>query len=607
MARAISAPGGAGAGGVGPWLIPAAAALALAGAGALWVAGGIASLIAGAGWVWPPFALTTFIDVIRTGTASAWPAADPRVLAVCAALLAAIVVVPGGIAAVVFFSRQPAADDPRRSLARSSHLAAMLPRAAAARAIRLRPTLAKAKAKDLLRVDPGQVGVALGHLGRAGKGPAIFASFEDVAVAFMAPRSGKTTALAVPIVLAAPGAVVLTSNKTEGWKETAALRAARTGERVWVFDPQSIARARQDWWWNPLANLTSVADASRLAGHFVTTVEGEKKDIWGPAAKELLANLLLAAAVSGHTLVDVYEWLADEATPVPRGILAEAGYELIARTLRSTQDSPPETRGSVYFTARAATQCLRDAAITAWVTPPHPEEAMVAFDPTAFPTTAQTLYLLSKDEGGSAGPLVAALTDAVLRAGVRAAEQRAGRLDPPMVLVLDEAANICRIADLPALYSHLGSRGIVPLTILQSYSQAEGVWGATGTKALWGAATIKLIGAGMDDASFAEDISKLVGDHDVATISHSTGSARGGGPSSTRTTRSQRILPPARIRALPKGSALLLATGIKPAMLTLAPWYDGPNAAQITAAAKAAEAGVAQRAREQALTPGGAR
>lgn len=36
----------------------------------------------------------------------------------------------------------------------------------------------------------------------------------------------------------------------------------------------------------------------------------------------------------------------------------------------------------------------------------------------------------------------------------------------------DEAANICRISDLPELYSHLGSRGITPITILQSYDAA---------------------------------------------------------------------------------------------------------------------------------------
>jgi type IV secretory pathway TraG/TraD family ATPase VirD4 len=159
------------------------------------------------------------------------------------------------------------------------------------------------------------------------------------------------------------------------------------------------------------------------------------------------------------------------------------------------------------------------------------------------------------------------------------------------VLVLDEAANICRISDLPALYSHLGSRGITPLTILQSYSQAVGVWGETGTKALWGAATIKLIGAGMDDPSFAEDLSRLVGDHDVLTVSRSSGGGRGSS-SRTHATRQQRILPANAIRELPRGRALLLATGSKPAMLTLQPWYTGPRAAEISAAETAARAGI---------------
>src|SRR5450759_1461080 len=55
------------------------------------------------------------------------------------------------------------------------------------------------------------------------------------------------------------------------------------------------------------------------------------------------------------------------------------------------------------------------------------------------------------------------------------AGRRAGRLDPPVLVLLDEPANICRIADLPQLYSHLDSRGIVVLTILQSYAQRRGV------------------------------------------------------------------------------------------------------------------------------------
>ena len=97
---------------------------------------------------------------------------------------------------------------------------------------------------------------------------------------------------------------------------------------------------------------------------------------------------------------------------------------------------------------RCATACLRDDQITAWVTPPDPDRVAPAksgprrdigpgwvaeFRPEAFPTSRQTLYLLSKDEGGSAGPLVAALTDRVLRCGVAAAERRGGRLDPRVV------------------------------------------------------------------------------------------------------------------------------------------------------------------------------
>jgi TraM recognition site of TraD and TraG len=192
----------------------------------------------------------------------------------------------------------------------------------------------------------------------------------------------------------------------------------------------------------------------------------------------------------------------------------------------------------VYFTARVAVRCLRNPEITAWVTPPPPDRRLAEFDPAGFPTSRQTLYLLSKDGGGSAGPLVAALTDRVLRADVVSAERRAGRLDPPLAVLLDEAANICKIGDLPQLYSHLGSRGIVVLTILQPCAQGVAVWGQTGMRALWSAATVKIVGLGMDDADFAEECSRLIGDHDVAVDTHTATSG-----SWSRSPRQQRVLP----------------------------------------------------------------
>ena len=48
-------------------------------------------------------------------------------------------------------------------------------------------------------------------------------------------------------------------------------------------------------------------DAERLASHFVLTVDDDKaRDIWGPAAAELLAALFLAAHLAGTDLAGAY-------------------------------------------------------------------------------------------------------------------------------------------------------------------------------------------------------------------------------------------------------------------------------------------------------------
>ena len=82
------------------------------------------------------------------------------------------------------------------------------------------------------------------------------------------------------------------------------------------------------------------------------------------------------------------------------------------------------------------------------------------------------------------------------------------------------------------------------------------MWGDVGMDALWSAATIKLLGAGLDDADFVEKISKLVGQHDVSTVSISKSKD---GSSRSVSYRQENVLPPDQIRALPKGTALLLA------------------------------------------------
>ncbi|MFD0854026.1 type IV secretory system conjugative DNA transfer family protein, partial [Actinomadura adrarensis] len=260
-------------------------------------------------------------------------------------------------------------------------LRALQPEAIAKKAIQLRRSLRDTPPDQLTR---DELGLVLGDVLRPGDrtGPTLLTSWEDTVVAFMAPRSGKTTTQSIPHVLSAPGPVIATSNKADLWSAIATLRAEKTDGRTWLFDPQHITYQRQEWWWNPLAGLRTVEEAHRLAGHFVLTVDdGQKKDLWGPAAQDLLCALFLAAATSGRSLHHVAQWLDEPAVPTPIELLHEAGFLLMASSLKGTQNGAVETRDGIYQTARTAAKCLRDEEILAWVTP---GEGLPAFDPHAF-------------------------------------------------------------------------------------------------------------------------------------------------------------------------------------------------------------------------------
>lgn len=564
-----------------PWIVPGSALVIGTLFFGAWLGGTLGAAATGAGWDPPPFGLSTLSTLVKDGPATVWPKASTTAVAAgMAAVFGAVVALV--VALVTLIRRRTAKPD---GLAGRKELAGLLPKGATQRARQLRPSLAK-----LDKITPDDTGNLLGNLEPAG--PELRSSHEDVELDLMAPRAGKSTSIAVPRVLRARGSVLLTSNKADVYSVTRAERE-RVG-RVWTFDPQGIAHTPRTLWWDMLADAATIEGARRLAGHFVGAVndDASKRDFWISAAQNTLTALFHAAHHGERQIGEVLAWLADPADRTPVDLLRDAGMAALADQLQGTTQGAVETRDGIYETARQCVACLLDPSIAAWVTP---DPDVPQFLPERHVLSTDTLYLLSKDGGGSAAGVIAAAADSVLRAGVVAAERMGGRLDPPMTAVLDEAANVCRISDLPDLYSHFGSRGINIVTLLQSYRQGVRVWGEAGMDALWGAATIKLLGAGLDDADFVEKISRLVGEHDVSTVSWSKSKD---GRSRSTSYRLERILPADRIRALPKGTALLLATGIKPALVRLRPWYAEPGADRIATAAQAEVKAITARAAE---------
>ncbi|WP_157254799.1 type IV secretory system conjugative DNA transfer family protein [Nonomuraea typhae] len=558
-----------------PWIALALTTVWCLLVGLLWSAAQLAA--ATGGTAAPPANPFTFTLALLTGK-TRWP--GPAATWWAYAETAVLVVIAGCIVWLLRRSRSSRSrvDAAARHLAGRAELSALTEQGAAATATRL-------------KVAGDSPGIAIGAA--ISTGQPLYGSWEDLHVDVWGPRTGKTTARAIPAIVTAPGPVVVTSNKRDVVDATRGVRA--DGGRILVFDPQDLTGEPPTWWWNPLSYVTDVDKAVRLAAVFAaySRTAGSRADAYFDAAgQELLAFLLLAAASGNEPITTVYRWASDPTDTVPVDLLRAGGHELPAESVAGTINYPDKQRAGIFATAKNAIGCLVNPAVTRWVTPDADDRAGTGgggrpqFDPHAFATSTDTLYLLSREGQGTAGPLVTALTMATLEAAEhQAGRSPGGRLRVPMLGCLDEAANVCRWRDLPDLYSHYGSRGIVLMTILQSWAQGVEVWGEHGMNKLWSAANVRVYGGGASDTKFLGDLAALLGDFEADTTSLSVqrSSGMGVGRSLTAATRSERVLDVADLAALSRGRALVFASGTRPVLVRTQPWQHGPHAERIRA------------------------
>ena len=241
--------------------------------------------------------------------------------------------------------------------------------------------------------------------------------------------------------------------------------------------------------------------------------------------------------------------------------------------------SDPRTRDSIWMGVSLALSCLADPRVMDAVTPRPGEKH---FDPTEFLTHNGTLYLLATGAGaGASWSLVAAfIEDLVETARHLAAASTGARLDPPLLLALDEIGNLAPLPSLPVLMAEGGGTGITTMTVLQSLSQARDKWGDHAAGAIWDASIVKIVLGGSSSARDLQDLSALVGERDEQTDSVTRGDY--GSRSVQRSTRRMPVMPPEVIRTLPFGTALVLLRSAPPLVTDLRPWTRRPDASQLT-------------------------
>lgn len=451
-------------------------------------------------------------------------------------------------------------------------------RAASARAVRRRGRQLR---PSLIRPSVGQVGYLLGR----SRGRQVWATVEDSILLLGPPRSGKGLHLVINAILDAPGPVVATSTRPDNLTTT--LDARQRAGPVAVFDPQGLAQGvPHGLRWSPVRGchdpLTAMIRAAGLAaGTGLTAGSVDNGGFWEGKTRTAVQALLHAAALDDRPPAVLYQWAlnpaaAADATRILR--TSSGAADGWADSLEGMISADPRTRDSIWHGVALAFAALADPRVLAAVTPTGND----AFDPADFLTDNGTLYLLATGSGaGASAPLVAALIEDLVETARRTAATNPGsRLDPPLLLALDEIGNLAPLPSLPTLMAEGGGTGITTMPVLQSMAQARSRWGDHAATAIWDASIVKIVLGGASNSRDLQDLTTLIGDHDQPVWTTTTDSH--GQTSTQRSTRRQPILPPDQIRTLPFGTGLVLLRAAPPIPTRLRPWTSRPDAARLT-------------------------
>ena len=418
-------------------------------------------------------------------------------------------------------------------------------------------------------------------LGLAGGRP-VCANREHAVLVLGAPRSGKTSSVVIPSVLACPGALVSTSTKTDV-RDTTARSRARLGD-LWAFDPTGEADIPPDvneLRWSPVATASTWDDALHTARAMTLAAPAvgrgtEGQHHWAERAAALLGPLLHAAHESGAGIEEVLTWVLLHDVEPAGTILQKAGATVACNVLLGIAKTDERERSSI-FSATAGVLALynTDAARKAASTP--------NFNPDEFAASTDTIYITAPAHRQAlCAPLVVGLLEQIRHATYRRAAGHA--IAQPVFFCLDEVANIAPIHDLPALVSEAGGQGLHVMACLQDLSQARTRWGDQAADGFLTLFQTKLVLPGISDPRTLEALSLVLGEIDRPMPSTTTGVSETrtfawmAPPTTTRShsvgynTVRQRRVPPGEIAAIPKGQGMLV-TGAQRQRLRLTAYH----------------------------------
>lgn len=394
-------------------------------------------------------------------------------------------------------------------------------------------------------------------------------------------QTGKTSGFAVPSILEWQGPVVATSVKTDLLRDTLAARSAIPGANVWVYDPTG-GTGIPSAGWTPLAGCHTWQGAQRVAAWLSAAARRgsggvENAEFWYAAAAKLLAPLLFAAAVSDKTMADIVRWVDSQAQEEVFDALDEANEEAAVTAFQASTLRDDRTRSGIYTTTETVLAAYADPGVLASALLPELRAERL------LDGGRHTAYLCAPaHEQRRLQPLFATVVQEIVARAYEIATETGKLLDPPLLLVLDECANIAPLRELATLASTGAGQGIQLVSIFQDMAQINAVYGRDRAPTIVSNHRAKVMLSGIADAPTLEYVARLLGDEEVWQTSSTSGAE---GRRSTTESVAYRSLAPANVlREMNPGQGVLVYGHLAPARIKLRPWFRDRRLRQQVAA-----------------------
>ncbi|MFD3923130.1 type IV secretory system conjugative DNA transfer family protein [Streptomyces sp. NPDC058595] len=292
------------------------------------------------------------------------------------------------------------------------------------------------------------------------------------------PRARRPAA--VQAIQDAEGPALVVTSDTGVWAETKDARA-KLGP-VLVYDPGHLCDTPARLHWSPASGCEDADTSAARAAALLAPVRplARLDAAMADTAQTLLRCWLHAAAVDSRPFKQVHRWAqggnAHEAVRLLRTHPKAASG--LAGLLESALTAYPERRDIAQELTTRALASLSSVHIREACTPNRADS--LALD--SFRAEGGTLYVVGEPiedprTRPGAMPLLTALTSHVVEHGRRmAARSSAGRLDPPMSLVLDDVAAVAPLPALPELLAEGDEQGMPTLVLLRSREQGRDRW-----------------------------------------------------------------------------------------------------------------------------------